>query len=300
MAETTTYKIIDGRLTAARLKQQLAAEVEQLISKGARRPRLVAVLVGHDPASEVYVRNKRLACEECGIDFTQQSFEDNVTERQLIRFIHGVNNDKTIDGLIVQLPLPEHIDTDNVINAIDYRKDVDGFHPVNVGRIAIGQRGFISATPLGIMTLFKAYGIETSGKRCVILGRSNIVGSPMARLMMNKQYGNATVTVCHRDTPADVVREQCRKADIIITAIGQRGYVKRSMVKQGVVVMDVGMTRVRSRKAKSGYRLAGDFDFAHAADRCSFITPVPGGVGPMTVCALMQNTLAAYKKEYYP
>ena len=258
---------------------------------------MAAILVGHDGGSETYVKNKVLACEACGFQSTLIRFEDDIREEELLACVSRLNNDASIDGFIVQLPLPRHINEQKVIEAIDYRKDVDGFHPINVGRMAIGLPCFISATPLGIITLLRRYNMETSGKKCVILGRSNIVGKPMAQLMMQKQYGDATVTVCH--SHSKTLKEECRKADIIIAAIGQPGFVTADMVKEGATIIDVGTTRVPDATRKSGYRLNGDVEFDEVAPKCSFITPVPGGVGPMTICSLMKNTLAAGKKEYY-
>ena len=283
--------IIDGKQTAADIKAEIAREVEQMVSEGRKRPHLAAVLVGHDGGSETYVKNKVLACEQCGFKSTLIRFEDNVSEAELLECVDQLNRNGDIDGFIVQLPLPRHIDEQKIIEAIDYRKDVDGFHPINVGRMAIGLPCFVSATPLGIITLLQRYGIATSGKKCVIIGRSNIVGKPMAQLMMQKQYGDATVTVCHSHTK-DIAAE-CRQADIIIAAIGSPGFVTADMVKDGAVVIDVGTTRVVDNTRKSGYRLSGDVDFENVAPKCSFITPVPGGVGPMTICSLMKNTLKA-------
>ena len=283
--------IIDGKQTAADIKAEIAREVEQMVSEGRKRPHLAAVLVGHDGGSETYVKNKVLACEQCGFKSTLIRFEDNVSEAELLECVDQLNRNGDIDGFIVQLPLPKHIDEQKIIEAIDYRKDVDGFHPINVGRMAIGLPCFVSATPLGIITLLQRYGIATSGKKCVVIGRSNIVGKPMAQLMMQKQYGDATVTVCHSHTK-DIAAE-CRQADIIIAAIGSPGFVTADMVKDGAVVIDVGTTRVADNTRKSGYRLSGDVDFENVAPKCSFITPVPGGVGPMTICSLMKNTLKA-------
>ena len=288
-------KLIDGKQTAAEIKAEIAREVEQMVSQGRKRPHLAAVLVGHDGGSETYVKNKVLACEQCGFKSTLIRFEDNVSEAELLECVDSLNRNGDVDGFIVQLPLPRHIDEQKIIEAIDYRKDVDGFHPVNVGRMAIGLPCFISATPLGIITLLERYHIETSGKKCVIIGRSNIVGKPMAQLMMQKQYGDATVTVCHSHTK-DIASE-CRQADIIVAAIGSPGFVKADMVKEGAVVIDVGTTRVADPTRKSGYRLSGDVDFENGAPKCSYITPVPGGVGPMTICSLMKNTLKAAKQE---
>ena len=289
--------LIDGKATAAKIKEEIAQEVEQRVAGGGKRPHLAAVLVGHDGGSETYVKNKVLACEACGFKSTLIRYEDDITEEELLNCVEKLNNDNDIDGFIVQLPLPKHIDEQKIIEAIDYRKDVDGFHPINVGRMAIGLPCFISATPLGIITLLKRYGIETSGKKCVILGRSNIVGKPMAQLMMQKQYGDATVTVCHSHSKN--LKEECLEADIIIAAIGRPDFVTADMVKPGAVIVDVGTTRVPDASRKSGFRLNGDVKFDEVSPLCSYITPVPGGVGPMTICSLMKNTLAAGKKEYY-
>lgn len=291
-------QIIDGKATATLIKQEIAAEVEQMLAQGSKRPHLAAILVGHDGGSETYVKNKVLACEACGFRSSLIRMEENVTEDEILAQIKQLNDDPDVDGFIVQLPLPKHIDEQKVIMAIDYRKDVDGFHPINVGRMAIGLPCFMSATPLGIMTLLKRYGIETSGKKCVVLGRSNIVGKPMAQLMMQKQYGDATVTVCH--SHSRTLKEECREADILIAAIGRPDFVTADMVKEGAVVIDVGTTRVPDASRKSGFRLNGDVKYDEVAPKCSYITPVPGGVGPMTICSLMNNTLAAAKKEIYP
>lgn len=291
------YTLIDGKATATAIKQQIAEEVKEMVANGAKRPCLAAVLVGHDGGSETYVKNKVIACEQCGFESRLIRYEDDVTEEELLACVAKLNNDPQIDGFIVQLPLPEHIDEQKIIMAIDYRKDVDGFHPINVGRMAIGLPCFVSATPLGIMTLLQHYHIETSGKKCVVLGRSNIVGKPMAQLMMQKPYGDATVTVCHSHTKD--IKAECREADIIIAAIGRPDFVTADMVKEGAVIIDVGTTRVPDATKKKGFRLNGDVKFDEVAPKCSFITPVPGGVGPMTICSLMKNTLAAAKKEYY-
>lgn len=290
-------QLIDGKATAAAIKEQIAREVAQIVAAGGKQPHLAAVLVGHDGGSETYVKNKVLACEKCGFKSTLIRYEEDVTEEELLQCVDKLNQDDDVDGFIVQLPLPKHIDEQKVTMAIDYRKDVDGFHPVNVGRMALGMPCFISATPLGILTLLQHYNIETSGKKCVILGRSNIVGKPMAQLMMQKQYGDATVTVCHSHSKD--LKKECREADIIIAAIGRPDFVTADMVKPGAVVIDVGTTRVPDATKKSGFRLNGDVKFDEVAEKCSFITPVPGGVGPMTICSLMKNTLAAGKKEYY-
>lgn len=290
-------QLIDGKATAAAIKKEIASEVEDIVSKGGKRPHLAAILVGHDGGSETYVKNKVLACEACGFKSTLLRFEDDITEDFLLSQVEKLNNDNDVDGFIVQLPLPKHISEQKVIEAIDYRKDVDGFHPINVGRMSIGLPCYVSATPLGIVTLLKRYGIETSGKKCVVLGRSNIVGKPMAQLMMQKQYGDSTVTVCHSHSAT--LKEECRQADIIIAAIGRPNFVTADMVKPGAVIIDVGTTRVPDATRKSGFRLNGDVDFDNVAPLCSCITPVPGGVGPMTICSLMNNTLSAGKKEFY-
>lgn len=286
-------QLIDGKATATAIKAQIAQQVSDIVANGGKQPHLAAVLVGHDGGSETYVKNKVIACEQCGFKSTLIRYEDDVTEEELLACVEKLNNDADIDGFIVQLPLPRHIDEQKIIMAIDYRKDVDGFHPVNVGRMSIGLPCFISATPLGIITLLKFYGIETSGKKCVVLGRSNIVGKPMAQLMMQKQYGDATVTVCHSHSKE--LKKECLEADIIIAAIGQPDFVTADMVKEGAVIIDVGTTRVPDASRKSGFRLNGDVKFDEVAPKCSYITPVPGGVGPMTICSLMQNTLMAAK-----
>lgn len=283
--------IIDGKQTAADIKSEIAAEVAAMVAEGQKQPHLAAVLVGHDGGSETYVRNKVLACEACGFKSTLIRYEDDVTEEELLACVDRLNHDDDVDGFIVQLPLPKHIDEQKITEAIDYRKDVDGFSPINVGRMSLGLPCFISATPLGILTLLQRYGIKTSGKKCVIIGRSNIVGKPMASLMMQKQYGDATVTVCH--SHSENLKEECRQADILIAAIGRPAFVTADMVKEGAVVVDVGTTRVPDSSRKSGFRLSGDVDYQNVAEHCSYITPVPGGVGPMTICSLMKNTLKA-------
>lgn len=289
--------LIDGKATAAQIKEEIKQEVEQMVFQGKRRPHLAAILVGHDGGSETYVKNKVLACEACGFESTLLRFEDDITEDFLLQQVELLNNDPCVDGFIVQLPLPKHISEQKVIEAIDYRKDVDGFHPINVGRMAIGLPCYISATPQGIIELLRRYEIPTSGKRCVVLGRSNIVGKPMAQLMMQKQYGDSTVVVCHSRSTTLV--QECQQADIIIAAIGRPGFVTAEMVKPGAVIVDVGTTRVPDASRKNGFRLSGDVDFEHVAPLCSYITPVPGGVGPMTICMLMKNTLAAAKHEIF-
>lgn len=290
--------IIDGKETAMEIKQEIAKEVKRMMAAGEKQPHLAAILVGHDGGSETYVANKVKACDECGFKSTLIRFEDDVTEDELLQAIDKLNHNDDVDGFIVQLPLPRHIDEQKVIEAIDYKKDVDGFHPINVGRMSIGLPCFRSATPQGILALLERYGIETSGKHCVVLGRSNIVGKPVAQMLLQKDNpGNCTVTVCHSATE-DLPR-QCRRADILIAAIGQPLFVKADMVKKGVVVIDVGTTRLPSTQTKSGFKLYGDVDFDEVAPLSSFITPVPGGVGPMTICALMKNTLLAAQHKIY-
>lgn len=291
-------QIIDGKAIAATIKKEIAQQVEEILASGGKRPHLAAILVGHDGGSETYVANKVRACEECGFTSTLIRYEDDVTEEELLAKVDELNNDPDVDGFIVQLPLPRHIDEQKVTEAIDYRKDVDGFHPVNAGRLSIGLPCFLSATPNGIMELLRRYNIDTKGKKCVVLGRSNIVGKPVASLMMQKQIpGDATVTVCHSHTTN--IAEECRNADIIIAALGQPHFVKEDMVKEGAVIIDVGTTRVPDATRKSGFRLCGDVDYVNVAPKCSFITPVPGGVGPMTIVSLMKNTLLAATHQIY-
>lgn len=289
-------QIIDGKAVAAEIKQQIAEEVKQIVAAGGKRPHLAAILVGHDGGSETYVAHKVKACAECGFESTLIRYESDVTEAELLAKIEELNQNDSIDGFIVQLPLPKHINEQKVIEAVSYKKDVDGFHPINVGRMSIGLPCFVSATPKGIVELLKFYKIETSGKSCVVLGRSNIVGKPVASLMMQKGM-DATVTVCHSRTKN--LKEICRNADIIIAALGSPEFVTADMVKDGAVIVDVGTTRVPSTETKSGFKLKGDVKFDEVAPKCSYITPVPGGVGPMTICSLMINTLAAGKKLYY-
>ena len=290
--------LIDGKAVATQIKSEIAKEVELILKNGGKRPHLAAILVGHDGGSETYVANKIRTCEEIGFKSTLIRYEENVTETELLEKIKELNNTPDIDGFIVQLPLPKHISEQKIIETIDYRKDVDGFHPVNVGRMAIGLPCFVSATPAGIMELLRRYDITTSGKNCVVLGRSNIVGKPIAALLMQKNYpGDSTVTVCHSRTVN--IEKYCREADIIIAALGSPEFLKGEMVKEGVVVIDVGTTRVPSTETKSGFRLKGDVLFKEVAPKSSHITPVPGGVGPMTIISLMKNTLLAAKKVIY-
>jgi methylenetetrahydrofolate dehydrogenase (NADP+)/methenyltetrahydrofolate cyclohydrolase len=291
-------QLIDGKAVAAQIKLEIAEEVKQIVASGRKSPHLAAILVGHDGGSETYVASKVKTCEEVGFRSSLIRYENDVTEETLLNKVAELNNDPEIDGFIVQLPLPKHISEQKVIEAIDYRKDVDGFHPVNVGRLSIGLPCFVSATPAGILELLKRYGIETSGKHCVVVGRSNIVGKPVAALMMQKSYpGNCTVTVCHSATKD--IRKYCLEADIIICALGSPGFLKGDMVKEGAVVIDVGTTRVPSDQTRSGFKLKGDVEFDEVAPKSAYITPVPGGVGPMTIISLMKNTLLAGKKMVY-
>lgn len=292
-------QIIDGKATAAAIRTEIASSVAQIVDAGGRAPHLAAILVGHDGGSESYVASKVKACEECGFGSSLLRFEGSISQEQLLEHIRDLNNNPDINGFIVQLPLPRHIDTHAVIEAIDPRKDVDGFHPANVGRLSIGLPGFVSATPAGIIELLQRYQIPTSGKHCVILGRSNIVGKPLAMLMMQKSYpGDATVTVCHSRT-ADIA-SITRTADILVAAMGVPASVTADMVKEGATVIDVGTTRVPDATRARGWKLCGDVDFAAVAPKCSYITPVPGGVGPMTIAMLMRNTLLAATGAVYP
>jgi methylenetetrahydrofolate dehydrogenase (NADP+)/methenyltetrahydrofolate cyclohydrolase len=291
-------ELIDGKKIAGDIKLEIANEVEEIRQNGGKIPHLAAVLVGHDGASETYVANKIKACEQVGVKSTLIRFEDTVTQKKLLGKVEELNNDDDIDGFIVQLPLPEHISAQEIIESIDPRKDVDGFHPVNVGRMVIGLPAFVSATPAGILELLKRYNIDPSEKNCVIIGRSNIVGRPLSILLSQKRpQGNATVTVCHTKTRN--LKEISNKADIIIVALGSPEFLKADMVKEGAVVIDVGTSRVRSDKTKSGWKLKGDVSFEEVAPKCSYITPVPGGVGPMTIVSLLRNTLLAAGKKIY-
>jgi methylenetetrahydrofolate dehydrogenase (NADP+) / methenyltetrahydrofolate cyclohydrolase len=291
-------EIIDGKRISDEIKAEIAEEVSKLKEKGKKIPHLAAVLVGHDGGSETYVASKVKACEVVGFKSTLIRFEDNVSEQELLASVDKLNNDDDIDGFIVQLPLPGHISENKIIEAINPDKDVDGFHPVNVGRMSIGLPSFVSATPAGIMELMRRYKIRTSGKNCVVIGRSNIVGRPISILMSQKaDMGDATVTVCHSRTKN--LKDICLQADIIIAALGSPGFLKGDMVKEGAVVIDVGTTRVKSDKTKSGWKLRGDVEFDEVAPKCSYITPVPKGVGPMTIVSLLLNTLKASKKEVY-
>ena len=291
-------KLIDGKQTALDIKVEIAEEVKKMIAAGDDPPHLAAVLVGEDPASETYVASKEKSCKQAGFLSSVYKYPSTITEEKLLGVVDFLNKDDEIDGFIVQLPLPDHIKVDKIIEAIDPAKDVDGFHPVNLGRMVLNMPSYVSATPDGIMELIKRYDIETKGKNCVVLGRSNIVGTPVSILMSRKTTpGDATVTLCHSRTSN--IKEICAQADIIIAAIGIRGFVTADMVKEGAVVIDVGIHRVKSTETKSGFRLKGDVVFDEVSKKCSYITPVPGGVGPMTIVSLLKNTLKAARKEVY-
>jgi methylenetetrahydrofolate dehydrogenase (NADP+)/methenyltetrahydrofolate cyclohydrolase len=288
--------LLDGKKTSEAIKQQIASEVAEMVANGLRRPKLVAILVGEDGASKTYVNNKEKACQDVGFDSEVLRYPDTITEGELLAKIREINEDGGVDGLIVQLPLPKHIDEDKVINTISPLKDVDGFHASNVGKMVLGEPSFVSATPYGIMAMLEHYNIDTKGKHCVVLGRSNIVGRPIANLLSLKgNPGDCTVTICHSRTKN--IEQHTRMADIIIAAIGTPHFLKEDMVKEGAVVVDVGITRVPDATRPKGYRIVGDVDFEHVAPKCSYITPVPGGVGPMTIVSLMRNTLQAMKQH---
>lgn len=291
-------QILNGKETAQAIKDALKLEVAQLSSRGNPVPHLVAILVGNNGASETYVASKVKACQEVGFKSTLIRLEEEISELKLLEIIRGLNGDPEVDGILVQLPLPKHISDEEVINTIDPLKDVDGFHPNNVGRMVLGQPTFVPATPYGIMLMLEHYKVETKGKHAVVIGRSNIVGRPMSILLSGASYpGNCTVTICHSSTVN--LKEICRSADIIVAALGRPGFVTEDMVKEGAVVVDVGITRVEDPSKKSGYRISGDVDYANVAPKCSFITPVPGGVGPMTIAALMKNTFRACAVKHY-
>lgn len=292
------HQLINGKEVSEKIQQEIAAEVEQMVKAGKKRPHLAAVLVGDDPASQTYVSSKIKACEKVGFKSSLVRYGADVSEQVLLKKIEELNNDNDLDGYIVQLPLPKHINEQNVIEAVKPSKDVDGFHPINVGRLVLNLPTYISATPYGIVHLLEHYKIETQGKHCVVIGRSNIVGTPMSILMAkNTPLANCTVTLCHSKTRD--LKEHTLQADIIIAAIGRPNFVTADMVKQGAVVIDVGINRVASTETKSGFKLVGDVKFDEVAPKCSFITPVPGGVGPMTIASLLKNTLLAAKKEIY-
>jgi len=285
-------KILDGKLVSQVIKDELKIEVAQLSAEGKKIPHLAAVLVGNNGASETYVAAKVKACEESGFKSTLIRCEDSISENKLLEKIHQLNTDPDVDGILVQLPLPKHIKDETVINAIDPDKDVDGFHPVNVGKMVQGLSTYIPATPYGIMLILEHYKIDTSGMHAAVVGRSNIVGRPMSILLSeNKNPGNCTVTLCHSKTKN--IAELCKTADIIVAALGRADFVTADMVKEGAIVIDVGITRVRDTTRKSGFRLKGDVDYENVAPKCSYITPVPGGVGPMTIAALLKNTFKA-------
>jgi methylenetetrahydrofolate dehydrogenase (NADP+)/methenyltetrahydrofolate cyclohydrolase len=291
--------LLDGKYVSEKLKGEIAQEAAKILERTGRKPHLVAVLVGHDGGSETYVASKMRNCEAVGFKSTLVRYEDTVSEEELLAKVAELNADADIDGIIVQLPLPKHIDPEKVTERIDHRKDVDGFHPINLGRMQRNLPSFIPATPYGITLMLKEYGVETSGKHCVVVGRSNIVGSPMSILMARNTYpGNCTVTICHSRTPD--IKSFTLEADILIVAIGKKNFITADMVKEGVVIIDVGMNREVSTLTKSGYKLYGDVDFQNVAPKSSWITPVPGGVGLMTIIGLLKNTLASANKEVYP
>lgn len=289
-------QLLDGKKVSETILAEIAEEVSARKQSGKKTPHLAAILVGGDPASQTYVASKVKTCEQIGFDSTLLRLEADTSEEELLGHIRAMNESPEVDGILVQLPLPKHISEDNVINTIDPAKDVDGFHPISIGRMVLGQPTFISATPNGIMMMLEHYQIDTAGKNCVVIGRSNIVGTPMSILLSrNSNPGNCTVTLCHSRTRN--LKELCHSADIIVAAIGRPNYVTADMVKEGAIVIDVGINRIEDASKKSGFRLVGDVDFAEVAEKCSYITPVPGGVGKMTICALMKNTLLAVKDK---
>lgn len=291
-------QVLNGKETAQAIKDSLKIEVAQLMARGNPVPHLVAILVGANGASETYVASKVKSCHEVGFKSTLIRLEEDISEMRLLEIIRGLNTDPEVDGILVQLPLPAHISSEEVINTIDCNKDVDGFHPNNVGRMVLGQPTFIPATPHGIMLMLEHYKITTRGKHAVVIGRSNIVGRPMSILLSAASSpGNCTVTICHSST--ENLNEICRTADIIVAALGRPGFVKEDMVKEGAVVIDVGITRVEDASRKSGYRISGDVDYEAVSKKASYITPVPGGVGPMTIAALMKNTFRACAMKHY-
>ncbi len=291
-------ELIDGKKISLHLQEEIAADVKQFVAKGGKVPHLAAVLIGEDPASQAYVGSKVKTCEKVGFKSTLVKFPSSISEQELLNKLDELNNDKDIDGYIVQLPLPKHINEHKIIEAVKPSKDVDGFHPINVGRLVLDLPTYVSATPYGITLLLERYNIETSGKNCVVIGRSHIVGSPMSILMAkNSKFANCTVTLCHSRTKD--LKAHCLNADIIIAAIGRPNFVTADMVKQGCVIIDVGINRVDDASLPKGYKLVGDVDFDNCAPKCSYITPVPGGVGPMTIASLLKNTLLAAKKEIY-
>lgn len=289
-------QLLDGKLVSQHIKAQIKQDVDAILAKGLRAPHLVAILVGDNPASKAYVGSKVKTCAELGFESTLVAYDTDVLEADLLAKIEALNADADVDGILVQLPLPKHIDENKVIDAIHPDKDVDGFHPENLGKMVIGQEAFIPATPYGVMLMLDHYGIKTSGMHAVVIGRSNIVGTPMSILLSrNTEPGNCTVTICHSRTKN--MAELCRQADLVVAAIGKPRFVTADMVKEGAVIVDVGINRIQSSETKSGYRLVGDVDFDGVAPKASYITPVPGGVGLMTICALMKNTLQAYERR---
>ena len=296
---TQAPQILDGKGLSERIKGEIAEEVQTWMSRGHRAPHLAAVLVGEDGASRTYVDHKVRSCARVGFESTLIQRPADITQKELIDIVHGLNGDPSIDGFIVQLPLPDHLDAEAVIEAVDPAKDVDGFHPVHMGNLALGMPGFVPATPAGIMTLIERSGIETEGKHAVVIGRSSIVGTPMSLLLSRSGTpGNCTVTLCHSRTKD--LEAHCREADILVAAVGRPGMIGADMVKEGAVVIDVGITRVEDDTAKRGYRLKGDVDYNSVAPKCSWITPVPGGVGPMTIVSLLRNTLTAAQAKLQP
>ncbi len=289
-------QLLDGKHVSSHIKAQIKSQVDSILAQGKRAPHLVAILVGDNPASKAYVGSKVKTCAELGFESTLITYTTDVAEEELLAKIKECNQNEAIDGILVQLPLPKHIDENKVIDAIDAYKDVDGFHPENLGKMMLSQESFVPATPYGILLMLEYYGIKTSGMNCVVIGRSNIVGTPMSILLSrNSEPGNCTVTMCHSKTKNMI--DFCKNADIIIAAIGKPRFVKADMVKEGAIVIDVGINRIESTETKSGFRLVGDVDFDEVAPKCSYITPVPGGVGLMTICALMKNTLLAYQRR---
>lgn len=288
-------QLLDGKVVSTHIKEEIKKQVQELTWAGKRTPHLVAILVGENPASQAYVGSKVKTCAELGFESTLITYNEDVSEEELLNKIKSFNEDKKVDGILVQLPLPKHISEEKVIETINPTKDVDGFHPVNLGKMMLSLPTFVPATPYGIMLMLQHYGIKTSGMNCVVIGRSNIVGTPMSLLLSrNTEPGNCTVTMCHSKTKN--MKELCQNADIIVAAIGKPKFVTADMVKDGAIIIDVGINRIPSAETKSGFRLVGDVDFENVKDKCSFITPVPGGVGLMTICALMKNTLQALEK----
>jgi methylenetetrahydrofolate dehydrogenase (NADP+)/methenyltetrahydrofolate cyclohydrolase len=289
-------KIIDGKIISSQIKSEVKSETEKLKSEKGITPGLAFIIVGEDPASKVYVRNKGKACDELGFYSVTETLSENISENELLELIVKFNADEKIHGILVQLPLPSHINEQKIIEAIDYKKDVDGFHPLNTGKLVIGEKCFIPCTPHGIIELLRRSNVETSGKNVVVIGRSNIVGKPVANLLIQKEF-NSTVTICHSKT--ENMKDITSKADILIAAIGKADFVKKDFIKEGCVIIDVGINRIEDSQSKSGYKITGDVDYEDCFDKCGKITPVPGGVGPMTIAMLMKNTLESAKGEIY-